>query len=162
MSTDVSSFNHAGNLNVPYGQRISSSRQIIENASYTTTPSYTPPVKEFRPFSAHDHHRSGPTIAAVLKAIQALKHYREKEEKPAARPICNAGGNYQQACAEQVARRKETDIGPTVKSADGKSSGDARTGMSSEQEMCPWSYEDRKRKMHLSLMCVEESWTNCK
>ncbi|MCJ1246669.1 hypothetical protein MMC30_003878 [Trapelia coarctata] len=158
MSSQVASFNPAAHLNAPYGHRVClSSQRIIETASYSTTPSFTPPAKEYHPFSAHDHHRTGPTIAAVVLAIQALKLYRDKEEKPVTRPTSVPVGNYQRACAEQAARRQQMGGASNVRDT---SSGQIRTEVNSERDMCPWSYEDQKRKMHLSLMCVEEAWTN--
>lgn len=160
MSSQVASLNPAAHLNVPYGHRVClSSHRIIETASYSTTPSFTPPAKEYHPFSIHDHHRTGPTIAAVVKAIQALKLYREKEEKLAVRLSSVPVGNYQQACADQMARRQQ--IGGASNNGD-VSSGHIQTAVSSEHDMCPWSYEDRKRKMHLRLICVEEAWSNWK
>jgi hypothetical protein len=163
MSSQVSHFNPATHLNVPYGQKISfSSQQIIETASYTTTPSSTPPAKEYQPFSIHDHHRSGPTIAAIIQAVQVLKAYREKEEKLAARPISVAAGNYQRACADQTARQSQPSARSPARCVGDASSGGLQARMSSEQDMCPWSYEDKKRKMHLGLMCDKGSWSNCK
>jgi len=163
MSSQVTHFNPTMHLNVPYGHRISlSSQQIIETASYTTTPSFTPPAKEYQPFSTHDHHRSGPTIAAVIKAAQALKAYREKDEKLAARPVPVAVGNYRRACANQTARQSQSSARPTAICVEDASSGGAQARMSSEQDMCHWSYEDKKRMMHLDLMYAEESWSNCK
>ena len=152
MSSQVSSFNPAGHLKVPYNRVCLASQRIIETASYSTTPSFTPPAKEHHPFSAQDHHCTGPTIAAVVLAIQALKHYQEKQEtevKAVARPTDVPVGNYQKACADQVARRQQVGGASEVRDTGLSHS---QTELSSDRDLCPWSYQDWKRKMHLSLI----------
>lgn len=50
-----------------------STRMIIETASYSTTPSYTPPSGASHTFSATDHHNALPTVEALEAAAQALE-----------------------------------------------------------------------------------------
>jgi hypothetical protein len=85
-----------------------STRQIIDSASYNTTPTSSPPNELSYVFSARDSHRAEPSVAALADADRAVL---EKSAQPMRRN--SSGGNYVQAqlLAEEEARKRSLDEG---------------------------------------------------
>lgn len=72
-------------LNLPPAKRYEtagarSTRMIIDAASYSTTPTDSPPSEISHVFSAHDAHRSAPDLAAQTEAGHVLDHQVDQSE----------------------------------------------------------------------------------
>ena len=69
-----------------------STRMIIDSASYTTTPSRSPPFEPSHVFSAYDTHRKVPDVATLTEAGHVLDHQVNQNEL----------GSYISSCAAQT------------------------------------------------------------
>lgn len=135
-----------------------SSQRIIETASYTTTPSHTPPVLRGRPrISGYDHYRNGPSTEAILHVKKALESFVYKEK----RLLDSKSGNYQRA----VAAKELNQIHMRPSPSDDKLRKSAHRGRScrpeGDIELCCWSHEDLKRKRHLEMISGVDACQNC-
>ena len=128
------------------------SRHIIETVSYTTTPSFTPRLFESGSKSSLQSKSQGPTATAIVTATLALEVYRHEEESHEEQIRSRTSGNYLRAVAAQKLRLRRqlvedavSDAQALIQTRDGGANGVVG-------EMCSWSYNDWKRKMHLRWM----------